>query len=403
MTEPTPRRRIMSAIVSRFHLIVWLIGVEMAGELIYWDYVRSQRSHGLSINGQALWGRDFVNVFSSGRLVIEGRLYDLYDKIAYRAWQADYFGGGIREHNYSYPPVTLFYTPLFGALPYVWALALWSILSVLMFGFAARPWLLRENLPAWLGFVLPSSIVCVWAGHYGLFVGALWLAAWHNLEKRPKLAGFFTGLLIIKPHMAVLMPILFLRRKAWTAMGAAAATVIILVGLSILFFGLDLWHIYLTSTSETQLNMLHATRAFFLKMMPTISPALFALGFPASLVWPAQVAVASITIILMWRFQPADAHRAGLSAAVATFLILPYAFNYDMTVVGLAALIVLAAASKDVHVIAALFASTIFLLPTFLISLNKTGIWIAPLLLAAFLFQLLWRAERAPRWDEAAA
>ncbi len=398
MSEGAARWRYFRAIASRFHWAVWLAGIGLAGQLFYWDYVRSLRSHGLSINGQALWGRDFVNVFTSGRLVLEGQLHLLYDRFAYRAWQADYFGGGIRDHNYSYPPVSLFYTPLFGALPYVWALALWTILSLLAFGMAARPWLAREQLPTWLGVILPSSIVCVWAGHYGLFVGALWLAAWHNLEKRPKLAGVLTGLMIIKPHMAVLMPILFLRRKAWTAMAAATTTVIILVGLSILLFGFDLWHIYLTSTSETQLNMLRATRAFFLKMMPTISPALFALGFPATLVWPAQVTIAVITVILMWRYQPADAHRSGLAAAVATFLILPYAFNYDMTIVGLAALIVLTKASRAIRIFLALMAAAIFLLPAYLMPMNKAGVWIAPLLLAAFLLQLLWRVERAPRW-----
>ena len=39
----------------------------------------------------------------------------------------------------------------------------------------------------------------------------------------------FDGLMIIKPHMAVLIPILFLRKRAWTAIASAAATVAALV------------------------------------------------------------------------------------------------------------------------------------------------------------------------------
>lgn len=395
-----PARSVASAIIARFHIIAWLFGVALSLLLFVRDFVTAQQSHGLSINGSAIWGRDFVNVFTSGRFVIEGRLADLYDKDAYRAWQTAHFGWGIHDHMYSYPPVTLFYTPLFGAVPYLWALALWTIVSLLLFGLAARPWLAREKLAEGLGLILPTTIVCVWAGHYGLIMGALWLAAWHHLETRPKLSGLMTGLMIIKPHMAVLMPILYLRRKAWTAIAAAAATVAVLVTLSILVFGVDLWRTYLESTSQSQLNLIHATHTFFAKMMPTLPPALFAYGFPAGFVWSAQAVVATIVIILMWRFQPADPYRAGLAAAVATFLILPYAFNYDMTVVGLASLIILKQASREARIWRALMAAIVFLLPAVIIYMNKAGAWLSPLLLAIFLFQMLHGQQRAPAWDE---
>jgi alpha-1,2-mannosyltransferase len=396
-----PRRSLAKALIARFHIIAWLFGIALSLLLFIRDFVTSQRAQDLSINGSAIWGRDFVNVFTSGRFVIEGRLADLYDKTAYRAWQTNEFGWGIHDHMYSYPPVTLLYTPAFGAIPYFWSLALWTIVSLLLFGLAARPWLAREKLHEALALILPTSIVCIWAGHYGLIMGALWLSAWHHLETRPKLSGLMTGLMIIKPHMAVLMPILYLRRKAWTAIATAAATVTVLVAISILLFGMDLWHTYLASTSQSQLNLLHATHTFFAKMMPTLSPALFAFGFPSQWVWPTQLAVAVTVIILMWQYQPADPHRAGLAAAVATFLILPYAFNYDMTVVGLASLILLTEASRAIKVWRALLASLIFLLPAVIIYMNKAGFWIAPLLIAAFLFQILHDVERAPRWGRA--
>lgn len=398
--SPQPKRPLASKAIAGFCLVVWLFGVALSLFLFVRDYMASQHAHGWSINGFAIWGRDFVNVFTSGRFVIEGRLDQLYDQNLYRAWQTDHFGWGIHDHMYSYPPVTLLYTPAFGAIPYFWSLALWTIISLLLFGYAARPWLAREKLGEGLALIVPSTIVCVWAGHYGLIMGALWLSAWHHLEERPRLSGLMTGLMIIKPHMAVLMPVLMLRRKAWSAMTTAAMTVAVLVGMSILFFGLDLWRTYLESTSQSQLSLLHATHTFFAKMMPTISPALFALGFPAELVWPAQVAVATVVIILMWKYMPADPHSAGLAAAVATFLILPYAFSYDMTVVGLASLIVMARASRALRFWPALAASIIFLLPAAITYMNKGGFWISPLLLGAFLFQLIHGTERAQRWDK---
>lgn len=388
--------------IARFHIIAWLFGVVLSLLLFVRDFATSQHAQGVSINGSAIWGRDFVNVFTAGRFVIEDRLADLYDLAAYRTWQTGEFGWGIHDHMYSYPPVTLLYAPIFGVLPYFWSLALWTALSLLAFGLAARPWLAREKLPELIGLILPTTIVCVWAGHYGLFMGALWLAAWHNLETRPKLSGLMTGLMIIKPHMAILMPILYLRRKAWSAIAAATATVVVLIAVSALIFGIELWWTYLASTSQNQLNLVHASHTFFAKMMPTVSAALFAYDFPAPFVWSTQGAVAAAVIVAMWRYQPADLHKAGLAAAVATFLILPYAFNYDMTVVGLASLIVLTEVSRTARIWSALLASVIFLLPAVIVYINKAGFWIAPLLLAAFLFQLLHGEQRVPRWDEAA-
>ncbi len=368
---------------------IWVVGIICALFLFVRDILAAQKSDGLSINGSALWGRDFVNVFTSGRLVIEDNLAILYDPKAYQAWQTIEFGSGINTHNYSYPPVTLLYTPIFGAMPYLWALALWTIASVLVFTLAARPWLRRAGVPSLLGAAIPSSIVCIWAGHYGLLIGALWLGAWHNLDKRPALAGVLTGLMIVKPHMAILMPLMFLRRRAWMAIAWAAATVAMLVGLSALIFGPDIWYTYLTRTSGDQLNLVTQTGAFFTHMMPTVAPALFAYGFPAAAVWAVQFGVAAVAIIALWRFAPADAHLAGLACAVATFLVLPYGFNYDMTVVGLAAVLMLYRREAPSSAYSVPIAATILVLPPVLIDLNLLGVWIAPIILGLFLFDLL--------------
>ena len=161
--QPSGHASLARAMISRFHVIAWLFGVALSLLLFVRDFVTSQRAHDLSINGSAIWGRDFVNVFTSGRFVIEDRLADLYDKQAYRAWQTGEFGWGIHDHMYSYPPVTLLYTPAFGALPYFWSLALWTTISLLLFGLAARPWLAREKLHESLALILPTTIVCVWA------------------------------------------------------------------------------------------------------------------------------------------------------------------------------------------------------------------------------------------------
>lgn len=292
-----------------------------------------------SIMGAALWGRDFVNVYTSGSLTLTGHLDILYNVPAYRAYQLDLFHAGLTAHNYSYPPVTLLYTWLFALVPYPVALLAWLGGTGALFVRAARPYMKEAGLAAWLAVVAPASVINIWAGHYGFLVGALWLGAWHILPRRPALAGLLIGLMVVKPHLAILAPLVLLWRREWIAIAAAAATVAILVGLSLLLFGPQLWVTYLTDTALVQVGMVDNVRAFFISMMPTVMPAMAILGAPLTIAGIAQAVFAVAAVVLLLKKLPKDSAEAGLATATATFLVLPYAFSYDMTVVSLAGLL----------------------------------------------------------------
>ena len=377
-SPPNPRRSLLGPPAA-----LALVGL-LAALLLYWlDAMVAGPHVGLSINRHSLWGRDFANLWSAGRIAIEGKSELLYDLKAYQAWQVATFGPILDEHNYSYPPSSLLYAPLFGALPYLAALALFSALSFGLFFLAARPWLVRVGLSPWLALLLPSSLVCLWAGHYGLIVGALWLYAWRNLDDRPERAGVAIGLMLVKPHLAILIPLVLLRRRAWRTVAVAALTVAVLVGASGLLFGFELWRVWLGSTSGFQMSLLRQPHALWSYMMPTIAPALFAYGVAPGIVWPLQLLLSIGTIVLLlWRL-PEDLTRAAGLTAVATFLVLPYGFNYDLTVVGLAALLLFAEAMRAGRKIDAWIAAASIALPSTMVYLAMMGWRIAPLVLAA--------------------
>lgn len=346
-----------------------------------------------SIADVALWGRDFVNVYTSGALANAGRLDILYDVPAYQAFQLELFGARLAEHNYSYPPVTLFYTWALALLPYPLALITWLGGTGALFWWAARPYLAGVGLPAWVALAAPAALVNLWAGHYGFLVGALWLGAWTLLPRRPVLAGILLGCLVVKPHLALLAPLVLLVRRDWTAFAAAAATGIVLVGLSALLFGPEIWLTYLGKTAVYQAAMVDDVGAFFLTMMPTAMPALCMLGLPAPAALFVQGAIALWAVVLLVRHLPADSQRAGLATATATFLVLPYAFAYDMTVAGLAGLIMFrqVAAGRPDHLYVICAAAAV--LPMALMYLNLARLPLAPLLLG---FQLLVLLGRIP-------
>lgn len=340
----------------------------------------------LSIAHNALWGRDFVNVYTSGALVLGDRLDVLYDIQAYRAYQIELFEAGLKHHNYSYPPVTLLYTWLLALPPYPAALLLWLGGTGAFFVWAARPYLREAGLPAWVAILAPASIVNAWAGHYGFLIGGLWLAAFHVMPRRPALAGVLIGCMIVKPHLAILVPLVLLWRREWRAFASAAVTVIALVGLSVLIFGVDLWTVYLTQTAMVQAAMVDDVGTFFIRMMPTIMPSLALAGVGATLAAAVQIVVALGAIgLLLWRM-PKDSGEAGLATATATFLVLPYAFNYDMTVAGMAGLLLLQRSRTGGSIAFTLAAAFAFLVPMSVMYFGLVDMPVGP---PALIFQLL--------------
>jgi len=229
----------------------------------------------------------------------------------------------------------------------------------------------------------------IWAGHYGFLFGALWLAAWRLLESRPRTAGLLIGLMIVKPHLALLMPFVLARRGAWVPFLFAALTGGALVLASGLVFGWSYWAAWLGGTLFTQAAMIGDTGQFFLRMMPTVAPSLLLAGLPSWAAWAVQAAAALAALVALWRFMPKDPTRAGLVAAAATFLVLPYAFVYDMTVVSLAALLILDRGGRDERPLWRALGVVAFLLPVLAVPLNDAGVPLGPPLVAFLLYLLL--------------
>ena len=386
----TPRRSWFLSLPT----VLWLLGLAAAFLLFWSDYQLSLRSGGgLTINRHALWGRDFVNLWSAGRLEIEGKSAILYDVRAYQAWQNAQFGPVLDGHNFSYPPTALLYAPLFGALPYVAALALWSLGSVASFTLAARPWLARVRLAWWWTLLIPGTLVCLWAGHYGLLFGALWLFAWHRLDDRPVLAGVAIGLMLIKPHLAILIPLVLIRRRAWRALAVAALTAGILVAASIFLSGPSPWQIYFRSTAGLQVSLVQHSRDMLSFMMVTPAPLFFAVGIARGVAWVLQSIVALVVVgMLLWHL-PEERHAAALLTAVATFLVLPYGFNYDLTIVGVAALLLFVRAVQGNLRSVAWIAAASLALSSLTAYLALAGLRLAPFILGALFVAMLREPE----------
>jgi alpha-1,2-mannosyltransferase len=386
MSAPTDPTRFPAAPFFRY---VWATGLLLAAALIAAEWIRAFGRPDWAVAGGTILGRDFANLYAGGHAVLAGELGRVYDRAAFEAFQASVFDGAVTGHNYSYPPISFLYVWLFALLPYGWAYAAWTGLTGGAFLIAARPYLKAAGLPALLALLMPAAAVNAWAGHYGFLIGALWLGAWRLIDRRPLIAGVLIGLMAVKPHLAVLMPLLLLRRGSFAAFGAAAATLLALVAVSAALFGLDPWRAFLADTLGYQASLLDETDKFFATMMPTIVPSLLLAGAPAALAWTVQLLAAGGAVGWLLARLPADPMRAGLAAATATFLVLPYAFNYDLTVVGIAALVALAGSGEADGPARRIALACAFLLPLAQFSFGALGLPLAPLLLLFLLSRFL--------------
>jgi alpha-1,2-mannosyltransferase len=264
-------------------------------------------------------GRDFSNLYTAGKLALDGEAWMAFDPNIFRLALREYIGT-LTLQNYSYPPHALFLAVPFALLPYGISFALWTVVSLALFLWAARSYV---RFPLILAILTPAAALNVWNGHYGLILGALWLIYFRLLTKRPVAAGWTAALLSIKPHMGLFIGLTALtsRRTFITA----AIGVLVLIILSGVVFGFACWFGFIDTTTATQTEILtRQSGEFYFRLMPSAYTA-YGRGWVAIAV---QAIFASAAIILLIRRRRIDP----FSLATATFIVVPYVFVYDMTV-----------------------------------------------------------------------
>ena len=96
--------------------------------------------------------------------------------------------------------------------------------------FPMRGWLL-------LALAYPAVFVNFAHGQNGFLIAGLLAGGVLMLDRRPLLAGVLFGMLTLKPHFGLLIPIVLLATGRWRTIAAACATTLLLCGVATLAFG----------------------------------------------------------------------------------------------------------------------------------------------------------------------
>lgn len=287
-------------------------------------------------NGKPL-GTDFSNVYAAGDLALEGSPEAAYDPVRQHAAERAVFGGReVPFYGWHYPPLFLIVAALLALLPYGWALALWMAVTLPAY-VAAICAIVPKPHTAMLALAFPAVFINLGHGQNGFLTAALLGGGLLLLDRRPALAGMLLGLMAYKPQFGVLIPLVLAATGRWTAVAAAAATVVAASVATLALFGPEVWSAFLDSTRFTRGVVLEAGGTGWPKIQSVFS-AVRMWGGGVTSAYAAQAALGlAVAASLAWLWRSGAAYALQAAAlACGALLATPYVLDYDMVTLAVA-------------------------------------------------------------------
>jgi hypothetical protein len=287
-------------------------------------------------NGKPL-GTDFSNVYAAGTLTWQGRPAEAYQPALQHAQEKAVFGGReVPFFGWHYPPFFFAVAAAVAAFPYAWGLALWVTASLAAYLATMRAILPRPETLLIAG-AFPAVFVNIGHGQNGFLTAALLGGALHLLDRRPWFAGVLIGCLAYKPQFGVLIPIALLAGARWRTIGAAAATVVALVTLTMVTLGGGIWHAFADSMNFTQTVVLEQGGTGWEKIQSVFSAARM-WGASVQSAYAIQFALALLlaaSLAWLWKSDAAFELKAA-ALTTGSLLATPYVLDYDLVVLAIA-------------------------------------------------------------------
>jgi hypothetical protein len=339
-------------------------------------------------------GRDFVNTWLGGQLALTGDPAPYFGPNAYNALLAEKFGPSYPWHIWSYPPHFLLFTWVWGLMPYMPAYVLYSLFGLILYLAVVTDGRPRADHLVLL-ILAPAVTVNIWCGQTGFLIAALLIGGLTQLDRRPLLAGVLFGMLSIKPQLGLLLPLMLALTGRWRTIAAAAATIAVLVAAASLAFGPNVWIAYVNDAMPTQTAVIFKDFEHYMVHMPTAFMNAKAARLPLSVAISAQALVSAAAVLAVawtfWRRREPDLSNALF--VTATFLVTPYAFNYDMVAFGWVAIKLIERTDNDAWDYGLLLA--VWAVPFLTVPIGMAGLPLSFLPMLALGGKLLWRIRRA--------
>jgi hypothetical protein len=211
-------------------------------------------------------------------------------------------------------------------------------------------------------------------------VAAVVAASWWLAEhRRPVLAGVVLSLIVLKPQLALLVPLCLLVAGRWRILFAWLGSTVVIAVVALLMLGGD------------GLQRYHDVLSLASQWAPTRT---FAIAGPLGLgpqVYAVELLVVAIAVFAAWQHRHSDLGRLYTTGIVASLLFTPYVGFQDFAMLIVACWLLIRSGVTSVQV--ALMVVGYALLELALV------VQAVPILIAegALLLSLAWPAHRTPR------
>lgn len=264
---------------------------------------------------------DYLSYWAAGKLALAGEPAAAWDVARHRAveFTAVEFNG---LNPFPYPPPFLLVVAPFSLLPYMWGFAAWVVVTGALYLLAAR-----RVIPGPYAFAQPPAVINGWIGQNAFLTSAIFVTGASMLRARPFLGGAILGLLVIKPQLALLLPVAVIAGRLWPAVAGAALSSAVALGVALLLFGpaayVGFWNILplygeMMQQDKWPWNEFISVFAF-VRWFGVDRTAAYAIHFVA----------AAAAVVVTWRAWAGDWEQKVPVLAAATLLVPPYMLTYD--------------------------------------------------------------------------
>ena len=347
--------------------------------------------------------QDWIVYHAAGTAYLQGKLAVLFDAARFTAYQhatlARWYGGPVSLHPWLYPPTYLLVLAPLALLPFAVSYALFQLGTGLA-AVAALAWRgVGDGLDWRRGIMLllfPATCINALTGQNALLTTALMVGGFRLLERRPLLGGAALGMLSVKPHFFLMVPVALIALRAWRALAACGIAALMLALASAAVFGIEPWRLWLARTVLAGDPALSAWFAETFLHGYGIYVCAVLLGAPASLARWIQLAAALAAAGCVWTvFRRRAAAELRIAVVlVASVVAAPHVMAYDLALVG-AAVILLFVSAEAIGVFATVLFGLVWALPMLRPVMVAGGRVLIPAALAGLLAYALGRAEAA--------
>lgn len=271
-------------------------------------------------------GSDFQAFWSGARILVDHGPVAVFDLDLQERVQAEAgFGEMIAYVN---PPPFLLTVFWLGVLPFGAAWIAWVAVTFAVW-FAVMSRVYRGDL-LWPLLAFPASYLAAAHAQNGFLTGALLAGAVLALRRSPWLCGILLGILIIKPHLALLAPFWLLARGEWKAIAGGAIGAAAMIALSLVFYGPESWRAYPQAFAVSEQLMAQGPGPFWLRMTTPYAALRYYATPEAAMVVQGAITLTLLAVTMIFARRVRDAQASGALMLAATAVASPYLFSYDL-------------------------------------------------------------------------